>query len=232
MQRRWLTIDKLMLIWNSLPNLFKGALVTIQLTAVGLTMGTLLGVPLAFGQVYGNRLVKGLVLVYERIFRSIPLLVILFLIFYGFPTAGIRFSPFIAAVLGIGLRSAAYQSQIYRGAIQSVSGTQMKAALSLGMTRLQGFTHIILPQAVRIAIPPFANEAAILLKDTSLAYALGVIELLRQGGYIIANTFEPMTIYLTVAAIYFVMTISINTGLGRLEKKLKIPGIGVEGGSR
>lgn len=145
---------------------------------------------------------------------------------------GVRFPPFVAAVLGIGLRSAAYQSQVYRGAIQSVSGTQMKAALSLGMTNLQAFTHIILPQAIRIAIPPFANEAAIVLKDTSLAYALGVIELLRQGGYIIATTYEPLLIYLTVAAIYLVMTVSINTTLGKFEDRLKIPGIGIEGRSR
>jgi polar amino acid transport system permease protein len=218
----------LQLVWSSLPNLLEGALVTIKLTVAGLGLGIILGLPLAFGQIYGSIIIRVFVSIYERVLRSIPLLVILFLIFYGFPSAGIRFSPFLAAVLGIGLRSAAYQSQIYRGAIQSVSGTQLKAALSMGMNRLKAFIYIVLPQAVRIAIPPLANESAIVLKDTSLAYALGVIELLRQGGYIIATTFEPMTIYLTVAAFYFVMTISINSGLGRLEKKMSIPGIGVE----
>lgn len=227
-----MVIDKLQLVWSSLPNLLEGALVTIKLTIAGLGLGIILGLPLAFGQIYGNYLIRGLVSVYERVLRSIPLLVILFLIFYGFPNAGIKFSPFIAAVLGIGLRSAAYQSQIYRGAIQSVSGTQMKAALSLGMNHVQAFIYIILPQAVRIAIPPFANEAAIVLKDTSLAYALGVIELLRHGSYIIATSFEPMTIYLTIAAIYFIMTVTINTILGKLEERMKTPGIGVEGGSR
>jgi len=104
----------------------------------------------------------------------------------------------------------------------------MKAALSLGMTKLQSFKDVILPQSIRIAIPPMANESAIVLKDTSLAYALGVIELLRQGGYIIATSYRPLPIYLTVAAIYLVMTLTINTILGRFEKKLKIPGIGIE----
>jgi len=127
------------------------------------------------------------------------------------------------------LRSAAYQSQIYRGAIQSVSGTQMKAALSMGMTRLQGFSYVILPQAIRVAIPPFSNEAAIVLKDTSLAYALGVIELLRQGRYIIATSYEPMAIFIAIAIIYFILTVSMNTVLGIFERKYKVPGIGLGG---
>jgi polar amino acid transport system permease protein len=193
-----------------------------------LLLGLVLAIPIAFGQIYGSKLIRRLIGVYERVVRSIPLLVILFLIYYGFPRVGIRFPAFTAAVIGIGIRSSAYQSQIFRGAIQSISGSQMKAALSLGMTRLQSFRNIILPQSIRIAIPPMANESAIVLKDTSLAYALGVIELLRQGGYIIATSYRPLPIYLTVAAIYLVMTLTINTVLGRFESKLKIPGIGIE----
>ena len=213
---------------SSLPNLLEGALVTIRLTFFSLLLGLVLAIPIAFGQIYGPKFVRKLIGVYERVVRSIPLLVILFLIFYGFPRVGIRFPAFIAAVIGIGVRSSAYQSQIFRGAIQSISGSQMKAALSLGMTSLQSFKDVILPQSIRIAIPPMANESAIVLKDTSLAYALGVIELLRQGGYIIATSYRPLPIYLTVAAIYLVMTLTINTILGRFEKKLKIPGIGIE----
>lgn len=209
----------------------EGALVTIKLAVISLGIGVALGIPLAFGQVYGNKLIKNLILVYERIVRSIPLLAILFLIYYGFPQVGIRLPKFLAVVTGIGLRSAAYQSQIYRGAIQSVSGSQMKAALSMGMNRLQAFIHIILPQAIRIAIPPFANESAIVLKDTSLAYALGVTELLRQGYYIITTTYEPMAVYLTVALIYLIFTICINSFLSFYEKKYRIPGIGIEGGT-
>ncbi len=225
-------IDKLQLIWSSLPYLLEGTLVTIKLTLAALGLGIALGVPLGFGQVYGNPLIKGIILVYERVVRSIPLLVILFLIFFGLPEMGVRFPAFISAILAIGLRSAAYQSQIYRGAIQSISGTQMKAALSLGMSRVQAFIHVILPQAVRLAIPPFANEAAIVLKDTSLAYAIGVTELLRQGSYIIANTSEAMAIYLSVATLYLIMTVSLNRVLAMYENKLRIPGIGTEGRAR
>jgi len=208
-----------------------GALVTIKLGVISLLFGLILGLPLAFGQVYGNKIIKKIISIYERVVRSIPLLVILFLIFYGLPSLKIRLPEFTAAVLALGLRSAAYQSQIYRGAIQSVSGSQMKAALSMGMNRFTAFFYIILPQAVRIAIPPTGNEAAIVLKDTSVVYAIGVSELLRQGYYIITTHYEPMLIYLTVAFIYLILTISINGLLSLFEKKFKIPGIGIEGGS-
>ncbi len=191
-------------------------------------MGLVLALPISFGQVYGNRFLKALIAGYEKVLRSIPELVILFLIFYGFPRVGIRFSPFAAVVIGLGFRSSAYQSQIFRGAINSVSKSQMRAARSLGMSNLDGFLHVVMPQAIRIALPPWTNEFTIVLKDSSLAYALGVTELLRQGGYIIATKYEPMLIYLTVAAFYFIVTITINKSLGGLEKKLAIPGFDVK----
>jgi polar amino acid transport system permease protein len=104
----------------------------------------------------------------------------------------------------------------------------MRAAISLGMTNLRGFINIVLPQAIRIALPPWTNEFTIVLKDSSLAYALGVTELLRQGGYIIATKYEPMLIYLTVAVMYFIVTIAINKTLGSVEKRLAIPGFDVK----
>lgn len=209
----------------------EGALVTVKLASVSILLGFALGLPLAFGQVYGNKLIKGVISVYERVLRSIPLLVILFLISYGLPHIGIRFPVFIAAVLGLGLRSAAYQSQIYRGAIQSVSGCQMRAALSIGMNKVTAFFYVILPQAVRIAIPPIGNEAAILLKDTSVVYAIGMSELLRQAFYIFTNNGEATTVLLTAAFIYYILTMTINKLLSIFEKKYKIPGIGIEGGT-
>jgi polar amino acid transport system permease protein len=206
----------------------KGTLVTIKITFFSLGLGLVLAIPIAFGQVYGNKLIKLFISFYEKVLRSIPLLVILFLIFYGFPGIGIKIPAFTAAVIGIGIRSSAYQSQVFRGAIQSVSGSQLKAALSMGMNSMQAFVNIILPQAVRIAIPPLTNESAIVLKDTSLAYALGVIDLVRHGGYIISTTYRPLPIYITVAIIYLIMTLTINMSLAKFEKKLKIPGIGIE----
>jgi len=223
-------MDKLELIQEALPYLLEGTWITVQLSFWSLLIGIVVGLPIAFAQVYGNKVLQGIVAVYERLARSIPLLVMLLLLNYGLPMLGLRIPVFRAAVLGIGLRSAAYQSQIYRGAIQSVGGSQMKAAQSIGMSKMRAFFHIIAPQAIRIAIPPVANESAIVLKDTSLAFTIGVVELLRQGEYFIATSNEPMVIYLTIAAIYFILTTIVNGGLSLFEKKYQIPGIGIEGG--
>jgi polar amino acid transport system permease protein len=189
-----------------------------------LGLGLILALPLSFAQNYGPKPVKMIVSAYEKFFRSIPELVILFLVFYGLPRVGFRIPAFTAFVLGFGLRSAAYQSQIFRGAIQSVSSSQMRAARSMGMSNLQGFVHVILPQAFRIALPPWTNEFTIVLKDSSLAYAIGVTEMLRQGSYVIATHYEPMLIYLTVAVIYLGVTLTANKTLGYLEKRLALPG--------
>lgn len=223
-------MDNLDLIQQALPYLLEGTVVTIELTFWSLLIGIVIGLPLAFGQVYGNKALKFVIAIYERLARSIPLLVMLLLLNYGLPRLGLRIPVFRAAVIGIGLRSAAYQSQIYRGAIQSVGGSQLKAALSLGMSSFKAFFYIIAPQAIRIAIPPVANESAIVLKDTSLAFTIGVVELLRQGEYYIATSNKPMVIYLTVAFIYFVLTTLVNGGLSLFERKYQIPGIGIEGG--
>ena len=219
---------RLELARQSLPALLEGTVVTIQLTVLILLLGLVLGLIMAFGQTYGNKFIKFLVNIYERVFRSIPELVLLLVVFYGMPNIGLRVSPFYAAVLALGLRATAYMSQIFRGAFQSIGSDQLTAASSLGMGKYKTFLYVILPQAVRVFIPPFANEYAIILKDTSLAYAIGVTELLRQGQYVIAVHYDPLTIFLMIAAIYFVLTFGITRLLKKLENKLKIPGLGAE----
>uniref|UniRef100_A0A832IF10 Amino acid ABC transporter permease n=1 Tax=Pseudothermotoga hypogea TaxID=57487 RepID=A0A832IF10_9THEM len=217
-------MDRLKLVVESLPILLKGALVTIELTLAGLALGLVIAVPVSFFQVYGARVPRLVCSIYEKTFRSVPLLVLLMLIFYGLPEVGVRLDPFFACVLGLGLRSSAYQSQIFRGAILSVGKGQTVAALSIGMTRFQTFRYIVFPQALRFSIAPWTNELTIVLKDSSMAYALGVVELLRQGSYIIARTYEPMVIFLLCAGIYLALTIFANRILSFVEKKLKIPG--------
>ena len=176
------------------------------------------------GQVYGPLPVVAVINIYERFFRSIPALVLLFLFFFGSSYFGLSLSPFLSAVLALGFRSSAYQSQIFRGAIQSIDEGQMMAARALGMKGFQAIKCIILPQAIRLAIPPWSNEYSSVLKDTSLAYAVGVVELVREGRYIIVRTFEPMLVYITIALVYFVLTYAGNKLLAFLEKKLAVPG--------
>ncbi len=220
-------LDFFELVKKSLPTLLEGTFVTIKLTILIVALGLVLGLIIAFFQTYGNKPVRLLVGIYDRIFRSVPELVLLLLVFYGLPNLGFRLSPFYAAVLALGLRSAAYMAQIFRGSFMSVGSDQLTAAYSLGMGEYKAFIYVIFPQAIRAFIPPFANEYAIILKDTSLAYAIGVVELLRHGQYIIAVEYKPLPIFLVIAAIYFVLTFGVARLLKMLENKLKIPGIGV-----
>jgi polar amino acid transport system permease protein len=217
-------LEDIQVIINSLPYLLKGTLVTLELTFFSLILGFVVGVIISFGQLYGNKFFQLIFLIYERVFRSIPLIVVLFLIFYGLPAIGIRLDPLIASIIGLGLISSAYQSQIFRGAISSISKGQLDAAYSIGMNKIQTFIYIIFPQAIRIALSGWINEASVVLKDTSVAYALGVVELLRQGTYIISVTNRPLIVYLICGAIYFVLTFSLSRGFGMIEKKLTIPG--------
>lgn len=153
---------------------------------------------------------------------------LLFLFFFGLSLLGLDISAFFSAILALGLRSSAYQSQIFRGAILSIKEGQMVAARSVGMSKFQAIRHVILPQALRLSIPAWSNEYSIVVKDTSLAYAVGVIELVREGRYIIVRTFEPMLIYVTIALIYLVLTYAGNKILRYLEEKSRIPGFATQ----
>lgn len=186
----------------------------------------MVGIPLAIGEVYGNKLVKNIVVLpIVEFFRSIPALVLLFLFYFGASFLQLNLSPFVAALLAMGFRSAAYQSQIFKGAIKSIDIGQMQAARSLGMTKLKAIRYIILPQALRISIPSWSNEYASVLKDTSLVYALGITELMRQGRYIVARTFgNAILVYIICALIYFVIVHLGVKLLDFLEDKYKIPG--------
>lgn len=203
-----------------------GALISIELALVFLVSGFIVGIPLAVGEVYGNKLIKNLlVLPIVEFFRSIPALVLLFLFYFGAGFLKLDFSPFVAALLAMGFRSAAYQSQIFRGAIKSIDLGQMQAARSIGMSKFKAIRYIILPQALRLSIPSWSNEYASVLKDTSLVYVLGITELMRQGRYIVARTFgNAILVYVICALIYFVIVHLGVKLLGFLEEKYKIPG--------
>ena len=203
-----------------------GTLISIELALAFLGFGFVVGIPLAVGEVYGNKFVKNLtVLPIVEFFRSIPALVLLFLFYFGASSLNLNFSPFIAALLAMGFRSAAYQSQIFRGAIKSIDVGQMQAARSIGMSKFKAIRYIILPQALRISIPGWSNEYACVLKDTSLVYALGITELMRQGRYIVARTFgNAILVYVVCALIYFLVVHFGVKLLDFLEERYKIPG--------
>ncbi len=214
---------------ESLPQLFEGLKITIGLTIFSLILGSILGILMAVGRVYGARLLSFLIYIYEKTLRGIPLLVIFFLIYFGLSEIGLNLNPFTAAVLGLGLRSAAYQAQIYRSAINSIPDGQMIAARSMGMSKIKAIRYIILPQVLRLSIPGWSNELTIVLKDTSIAFSIGVIDLMRQGRYIYSVNFDlVLQVLLIIALIYFLMVFSINKGLNYLEKKYKMTGFELE----
>jgi len=218
-----------LVIYGALPYLLKGSLVTISLVGGALALGLTLGIPMATGQVYGNKYIAGLISFYVWFFRGLPVLVLLFLFYFGlFAFLGLDLSAFTAGILVLGLRSAAYQSQIFRGSIQSLSEGQMLAALSLGMNKTQAISNIILPQALRISIPGWSNEYSIILKDSAVTYAIGLMEIMTRGKFIATRTFKPMPIFLTCALIFLILTYGGIKFLNLLEKKVRIPGYGTE----
>lgn len=214
---------------ESLPQLLDGLIYTLGLTAFGILLGTSLGILLATGRSYGARPLAVVILVYEKVLRGIPLLVLFFLIYFGLPQVGINFDAFTAACIGLGLRSSAYQAQIYRGAINSIPEGQINAAYSLGMSKVKAIRHVILPQTLRLSIPGWSNEFTILLKDTSLAFGIGVIELMRQGRYIqVRDPNLVLIVFLLIALIYFVLVFSANKTLRYVEKKYQMVGYQAE----
>jgi polar amino acid transport system permease protein len=213
---------------DSFPQLMKGLAVTIGLTLSSVFIATILAILMAIGRCYTRQPIPFLILIYERVFGGIPLLVIFILLYFGLAQAGIIIDIFMAAVIGLALHSTAYQIQIFRCAINSIPEGQFTAARSLGMSNFQAMRHIILPQMLRLSIPGWSNEFTIVLKDTSITIAIGVVDLMRQGRYIIVR--EPSSalyILLFIAFLYFILVFSINRGLSYLEKRYKISGLEV-----
>ena len=160
--------------------------------------------------------------VYVEFFRGTPLLVQLFVVYYGLPSFGIRIEPITAAIMTMGLNSGAYMSEVVRAAILSVDKGQYEAAAMLGYSPLQTIVQIILPQALRIAVPSFMNAFSAMIKETSLISVLPVIELTKLGNQIYAKTYHPFEIYITMAIIYFMMTYSVTFLAKWLERRFSI----------
>lgn len=226
--RRVVAIDGLALIVRRLPDFLEATLINLSVFAALIPIGFAVGILVALAQVYGGRPLTLLASGWEWFFRGVPALVLLFLFYYGLPQFGIEISSFLAAALAMGFRSSGYQSQIFRGAIQSIPRGQILAARSIGMSRLQTIRSIVMPQALRLAIPAWSNEFSSVLKDTTLVYAIGINEVMRFARNIYVNHAElAMLTFLTVALIFWVLTTLGNILLGMLEQRLAVPGFEV-----
>jgi polar amino acid transport system permease protein len=199
-----------------------GTVYTVGVTLIALPSGLMIGTILALLYVYGGKPASRIMNLYSTVFRGIPPLVLLFILFFSV-SRGINLSAFWAGSLSLGMVSSAYQMEIVRGALLSVSGDQLMGARAVGLSRLQAIRYVVLPQAVRLAIPPWSNEAAIVIKDSSLVYALGVPEILRRAQLIGASSQRYLLAYLSAAVIYFLLVFATTKLLNRLETKLAIP---------
>jgi polar amino acid transport system permease protein len=208
------------------PPLLEGLGVTIRLILYSAPVGVIVGVLVAVGRVYGNKLISSFCFLYTLFFRGAPLLVQLFILYFALPSIGLYLTPFTAAVIGFILCSGAYHSEYIRGAIQSIKSGQMMAAEALGMSKIQSVLSVILPQALRRALPGCSNEIIYLIKYSSLAYMVTCIELTGAGKIVASRYFEFTLVFLVVGAIYLVMVSIVTAVLNGLERKMEIPGIG------
>lgn len=207
---------------NFFSYIVQGTAITVAVTLIALPFGLILGLLMALVHTYGGKVLNRVAAAYSLLLRGVPPIVLLFILYFIISGA-INLSPFWAGSLSLGVVSSAYQMEILRGALLAVGGGQMTAARAVGMSRLQAIQFIILPQALRLAIPPWSNEASIVLKDSSLVYALGVPEILRRAQQLSATTQQPFLAYGTAALIYFVLVFAVNRGLDYLSERTKLP---------
>ena len=208
------------LVVNSFPLLLLGAGVTIKITAMSVAVGVIIGLFVGIARICRVRPLEWLAAVYVDFFRGTPLLVQIFLVYFALPVlTGQRIDPYIAAIGACGINSGAYVAEIFRAGIQSIDEGQMEAGRSLGMTWGQTMRYIIVPQAFKRVIPPLGNEFIALLKDSSLVSVIGFEELTRRGQLIIAKTYGSLEIWISVAVVYLVMTLTISRFVAYLEKR-------------
>ncbi|MCE5301703.1 MAG: ABC transporter substrate-binding protein/permease [Planctomycetaceae bacterium] len=209
------------------PLLLRGAVVTVELTLVSMAVAMVLGMPIALARLYGHGVLRTAAIGYVEFFRGIPVLLLLYFLYYGLPVIaetyhlpfGLRLPPMAAAILGFGLNYAAYQAEIYRAGLASISVGQWEAGMSLGMSRLHVFRRIILPQAVRVILPPTTNDLVALFKDTSIVSIIAVEELTKEYQILAKSSLKYIEIGLVTAMLYLMMSVPLGYLSRYLEKR-------------
>jgi cystine transport system permease protein len=201
------------------PLLYAGLVFTVPLTLASFALGLMLAFAAALIRLFGPAWAVAVVRFYVWLIRGSPLLVQLFVIFYGLPNVGIVLDPLTAAIIGFSLNVGAYNSEVIRGVIESIPKGQWEAAYSMGMTRGEALRRAILPQAARVALPPLSNSFISLVKDTSLAAVLTVPEVFQAAQRIASVTYEPLILYTEAALVYLVFSSVLSSAQVRLEKR-------------
>jgi polar amino acid transport system permease protein len=213
-------------VWGGWRELLHGAFVTIEITLGAIILGCLIGLVIGLGRLDPRRrVVFGLCTAYVSFIRGTPLLVQLFIWFFGLPHFGLNFPAFFCGIVGMGIYSGAYVSEIVRGAIQSIERGQMEAARSLGMPYRMAMREIVVPQALVRMIPPLGNEFIALIKNSSLVSLLTIADLMHEGQKIISTSYRSLEVYLAIALVYFVLTNLTGLGLRLVERRLSARGL-------
>ncbi|HWI48503.1 MAG TPA: amino acid ABC transporter permease [Rummeliibacillus sp.] len=210
------------LVIENIPFLLKGAYYTLLITVVSMFFGLIIGLLAAIARIKGNRFLRNIARVYVSIIRGTPPLVQLVIVYYGLVDYGIELGPLTAAYIALSINIGAYVSEAFRGAIQSVPKGQTEAALATGMTEKQALRRIIIPQAIRYAIPPLGNTFVGMLKETSLVSVIAVTELMRSAQLLVAQYYVYMPFYLSIGIMYWVMSTIFTFILNKIEKRLSV----------
>jgi len=209
------------LIWHSLPTLLMGAGISLQITFVAATIGLILGSIFALAETVKSHYIRALIGSYVMLFRGTPMLVQILFVYYVLPQFGILIAPFWAASIAIGLNSSAYISQTIRSGLNAVPQGEIEAAHTLGFTRLKTMRYIVFPQAFRASLPTLTNELITLIKDSSLASIIGVMELSKEASIIRSRTYDAFSILLAVSIIYLILTGTLAFCIKKYEKRVK-----------
>lgn len=213
-------------VWAGWPDLVRGAVVTVEVTACALVLGCVMGLLVGIGRLDPRRrVVYGICTAYVTAIRGTPLLVQLFLLFFGLPQFDILLPAFVCGVIGLGIYSGAYVSEIVRGAIQSVDKGQMEAARSIGMSSRQAMRAVILPQAIVRMIPPLGNESIALIKNSALVSLLTIHDVMHEGQKIISVSYRSLEVYLAIALVYLLLTSAAGLFLRHMEQRLRMGGM-------
>ncbi|MFJ7725333.1 amino acid ABC transporter permease [Neobacillus sp. NPDC097160] len=208
------------IVSSFIPMLKAGIVFTVPLTLISFFLGLALALLTAMARISGVKVLDAIARFYVWVVRGTPLLVQLFIIFYGLPSIGVTIGPLPSAIIGFTISVGAYNSEIIRAAIQSIPKGQWEAGYSIGMSYRQALRRIILPQATRVSIPPLSNSFISLVKDTSLAATITVTEMFRVAQQITATTYEPLVLYCVAALIYLMFSTVLSSAQGRMEKRL------------
>lgn len=205
------------LIIHALPTLLRGLVVSLEIAFGALCIGMVGGTILGIGQSLGHPFIRAAIAMYAAIIRGTPMLIQIVFLYYLVSVTGIGLSPFATAVIAIGLNSSAYVSQIMRAGILAVPRGQREAAKTLGISSKDTILHIMLPHAIRVVLPALGNESVTLVKDSSLASLIGVMELYKEGQVVISLTYDALSTYCAIAALYLIVTTTLSFAVYRLE---------------